>query len=593
VAIKADRWIQEMSLQHGMIEPFVADQVRQGAISYGLSSYGYDMRIADEFKVFTNVFNTLVDPKHFDPRSFVDIKADYCDIPPNSFVLARSVEYFRIPRRVLSVVLGKCLTGDTRVVDAATGAYKPIRELRSDGFTVGFTGSKLKGMQHYGVISQGIKPVFRMRLRSGREIRATANHPFLTASGWAHLDSLTEGSRIAVARTIPVFGTTPIPDWEATLLGLMLSEGQCSTPGHSPTYSSADSRMVDVLRWCVAKGGLGEITYRGRYGYRLVNQAGRGGVVTKNRATLWLKSYGLDVKAVEKFVPQAMFTAPKESVVQFLRALYTGDGSVYAQRRAICIEYASSSRRLIDDVHHLLLRFGVSGTIRERHPKKGQTAWTITLHDKTQIAAFAREIGFWPGSIKQQALEGVLPLLEDIEAQRSKYDALPHELWDFARQRLGSHNLRSLGIQLETNKKMTYPQASVVIEATQDQWLTGMASSDLLWDTVESIEPAGSEEVFDICVPEAHNFVANGIVVHNSTYARCGLIVNVTPLEPAWEGYVTIEVSNTTPLPARVYANEGIAQVLFFESDEDCLVSYADKSGKYQGQVGVVPPRMG
>jgi dCTP deaminase len=107
VPIKSDRWIKQMSLEHRMIEPFVEEQVRGGVISYGLSSYGYDMRVADEWKVFTNVFNTIVDPKHFDPRSFVDIKADYCDIPPNSFALARSVEYLRIPRDVLCIVLGK------------------------------------------------------------------------------------------------------------------------------------------------------------------------------------------------------------------------------------------------------------------------------------------------------------------------------------------------------------------------------------------------------------------------------------------------------------------------------------------------------
>ncbi|MFQ3633501.1 dCTP deaminase [Roseiflexus sp.] len=107
MTIKSDRWIQAMAREYGMIEPFVAEQVRGGIISYGLSSYGYDMRVADEFKVFTNVFNTLVDPKHFDPRSFVDIRGDYCDIPPNSFALARSVEYFRIPRNVLCIVLGK------------------------------------------------------------------------------------------------------------------------------------------------------------------------------------------------------------------------------------------------------------------------------------------------------------------------------------------------------------------------------------------------------------------------------------------------------------------------------------------------------
>lgn len=107
MAIKADRWIKEMATKHGMIEPFADRQVREGVISYGVSSYGYDMRVADEFKVFTNVRSTLVDPKNFDSSAFVEIQADACTIPPNSFALARSVEYFRIPRRVLTVCVGK------------------------------------------------------------------------------------------------------------------------------------------------------------------------------------------------------------------------------------------------------------------------------------------------------------------------------------------------------------------------------------------------------------------------------------------------------------------------------------------------------
>ena len=96
-----------MALEHGMIDPFVDSQVRNGVVSFGLSSYGYDIRVADEFKVFTNINNTVIDPKSFDPRSFVDIKADVCIVPPNSFALARTIEYFKIPRDVLTVCLGK------------------------------------------------------------------------------------------------------------------------------------------------------------------------------------------------------------------------------------------------------------------------------------------------------------------------------------------------------------------------------------------------------------------------------------------------------------------------------------------------------
>jgi dCTP deaminase len=107
MGLKPDHWIRKMAQEHGMIEPFVEKQVRQGVISYGVSSYGYDMRVADEFKVFTNVYGAVVDPKHFSAEAFVDIKAEVCIIPPNSFVLARSMEYFRIPRSVLTVCLGK------------------------------------------------------------------------------------------------------------------------------------------------------------------------------------------------------------------------------------------------------------------------------------------------------------------------------------------------------------------------------------------------------------------------------------------------------------------------------------------------------
>jgi dCTP deaminase len=112
MSIKSDRWIRKMAQEHGMIEPFEPGQVRAAAdgqkiVSYGTSSYGYDIRCAPEFKVFTNIHSTVVDPKNFDEKSFVDINADVCIIPPNSFALARTVEYFRIPRNVLTICLGK------------------------------------------------------------------------------------------------------------------------------------------------------------------------------------------------------------------------------------------------------------------------------------------------------------------------------------------------------------------------------------------------------------------------------------------------------------------------------------------------------
>jgi dCTP deaminase len=107
MSVMSDRWIRRMALEHRMIEPFSEKQVREGVVSYGVSSYGYDVRIADEFKIFTNINSTIVDPKDFDPRSFVDFKGEVCIIPPNSFALARTVEYFRIPRNIITVCVGK------------------------------------------------------------------------------------------------------------------------------------------------------------------------------------------------------------------------------------------------------------------------------------------------------------------------------------------------------------------------------------------------------------------------------------------------------------------------------------------------------
>lgn len=107
MGVKPDHWIKKASLEQGMIEPFTDSQIRDGVISYGVSSYGYDIRVADEFKIFTNINSAMVDPKNFDPRSMVDFKGEVCIIPPNSFALARTVEYFRIPRNIFTICVGK------------------------------------------------------------------------------------------------------------------------------------------------------------------------------------------------------------------------------------------------------------------------------------------------------------------------------------------------------------------------------------------------------------------------------------------------------------------------------------------------------
>ena len=599
MSIKSDRWIRRMAEQHRMIEPFEAGQVREvdgkRIVSYGTSSYGYDIRCSDEFKIFTNVHSTVVDPKHFDEKSFVDFRGPVCVIPPNSFALARTVEYFRVPRNVLTICLGKCVTADTRLVDSESGAYLPITEFDWGRKTLSMKDWHLRPSTVSALIPQGVKPVFELKTRTGLRIRATANHPFRQLHGWTELGRLKAGDRIAVARDIPVFGKTPIPDWEASLLGLMISEGCCDVPGSSPVFTSEDPKLVELLKRCVHASGMGTVTFNGRLGYRLVNHAGRGGIPIANRAHEWLKRLGLNNDSAGKFVPQCIFTAPESSVQLFLQALFAGDGGLYRSDGGVFLEYYSKSRRLVEDVHHLLLRFGIFSLIREKKTRIGTDACSLLITDVEQIGRFSEYVGFVPGSIKQQRLEEeILPWMRGRPfAQRTNFDTLPREAWGMLAAAVvdAGTSLNRAGVHPTNNQSVPYAAVKRVVEATGNTSLAGIAHGPI-WDTVESIEPAGEEEVFDITVPGTHNFVANGIVVHNSTYARCGIIVNVTPFEPEWEGFVTLEFSNTTPLPAKIYANEGVAQVIFFESDEVCETSYRDRGGKYQGQKGVTLPKI-
>ena len=597
--IKSDKWIRKMAQSTGMIEPYEPGQIREvdgkRIVSYGTSSYGYDIRCSREFKIFTNINSTIVDPKAFDAGSFVDFVGDVCIIPPNSFALARTVEYFRIPRNVLTICLGKCVTADTRVLNAATGAYAAIVDIEPGAQVLGLDGWRNAAAKVTAFVPQGRKPVFDLRTRAGMRIRATANHPFRTYRGWTPLEQLQVGTRIAVPREIPVFGKVPLPEWEASLLGLMISEGQCCTPGHSPTFTSSDSVLVGLLARSVAEGGLGCVTAKPHHGFRIVNHAGRGGTPQVNRATRWLQSHGLAVTAADKFVPGAVFTAPRASVKLFLQALFSGDGGAYRSAESFYVEYYSKSRRLVEDVRHLLLRFGVFSVMRVKTTAIGTPAHWLQITDREQVRRFAREVGFCPGSVKDLRLQNeMLPAIDALTTTaKSNFDTLPREAWSALAGAVAGAGTSLNGIGVKTNPAQSVGRslARVVRDETNDAELGALLDGPL-WDVVESIEPAGEEEVYDISVEGIRNFVANDIYVHNSTYARCGIIVNVTPFEPEWEGYVTLEFSNTTPLPAKIYANEGVAQVIFFESDEVCETSYKDRGGKYQGQKGVTLPKI-
>jgi hypothetical protein len=198
MAIKSDRWIRRMAAEGGMIDPFEPVQVREGeqgrVISYGTSSYGYDVRCADEFKIFTNINSAIVDPKNFDSNGFVDLKSDVCIIPPNSFALARTVEYLRIPRNVLTICLGKstyarCFRGDTRVslLDGSEPTLEDMARRAEDGEL--FWGY---GIGQFGRVIAvlldapryvGRDALIEMTLDNGAVIHCTPDHEFVMRDG--------------------------------------------------------------------------------------------------------------------------------------------------------------------------------------------------------------------------------------------------------------------------------------------------------------------------------------------------------------------------------------------------------------------------
>ena len=595
MSIKSDRWIRRMAREQRMIEPFTDKQVREGVVSYGLSSYGYDARIADEFKIFTNINSTIVDPKRFDPRSFVDFKGEVCIIPPNSFALAQTVEYFRIPRNVLTICVGKCVTGDTKVLDASTGRLAPIAELVDQPRA---TMSLRRGAVRRADVSEGVRqgllPVYQVTTRTGRTIRATPNHPFLTFDGWQLLQELGPGARIAVPRGIAVFGDRTMPTCEVDLLGLLISDGQGNTPGSSPAYTSGDPVLRATFAEAVSAFGCVPRS-AGPMAVRATHLGHRGGAMECNRAFKWLESLGLAVESPGKFIPGVIFELGRTLLARFLRALFSGDGGVSISDEGIHLEFCTTSSRLARELHHLLLRFGIVAMLGRRATASGRTAYVLCVTSKEHIARFASEIGFIPGSRKQRVLEEAVRRIELSPQRKSNFDTLPPEAWKWLKAACHERgeSLRRMGIECtRPDRSVPLGLARDLARRLGDEALGSVADSDVLWDTIREKRFVGIEPVYDLTLPETANFVANDIFVHNSTYARCGIIVNVTPFEPEWEGVVTLEVSNTTPLPAKIYANEGIAQVLFFESDEVCETSYADKKGKYQAQKKLTLPRL-
>jgi dCTP deaminase len=513
MSIKADKWIRRMAEGHRMIEPFEAGQVREvnghRIVSYGTSSYGYDVRCSDEFKIFTNINSTIVDPKAFDAGSFVDFKGSVCIIPPNSFALARTVEYFRIPRNVLVACLGKstyarCFRGDTRValVDGTSPTLEDMAR-RADagelfwGYSVGAYGricvSLLDAPRYVGRDS-----LLEIELDNGEVIAATPDHDFMQRDG-----RMQPAAALRPGHSLMPLYRELIRGYESVYQPLN---------GHLyPTHRLADEWNLRGALYSDVPG-----THRHHIDFDRRN----------NRPT--------NIERMASSEPIRLHN--NESYGDTTRERHPADATRERHRDAMVRRYSDPSERIRQGALSAAAWARDDGT---RRRQQAEVARAIRIREEIDAEAVHWAL-HQTGSIRGAA--------RMLNCDRSAFRRFPTVIAQFAGRSAPRRNHKVVAVR----------------------------------------ETPGDHDVYCLTVPEAGNFaVEAGIFVSN-----CGIIVNVTPLEPEWEGHVTLEFSNTTPLPAKIYANEGVAQVLFFESDEVCETSYKDRGGKYQGQQGVTLPKM-
>jgi deoxycytidine triphosphate deaminase len=563
MSIKSDNWIRRMAEGQKMIEPFESGQVRavdgHKIVSYGTSSYGYDVRCSREFKIFTNINSTIVDPKAFDEKSFVDVNADVCIIPPNSFALARTVEYFRIPRSTLVVCLGKstyarCFSGDTRValVDGSTPTLEEMARRHESGeifwgYSIGPNGRLIVTLLDAPRFI-GRDSLLEVELDTGEKIHATPDHKFMRRDGrMADANDLRPGDALMplyreYARgyemvyqplTGHLYPTHRLADeWN---LRHEIYVDQPGTHRHHMDFDRRNNKPTNLMRM-LAEEHI-RLHNSENYGEGFDPES-HGAAITEA-----LERLALDPTWRENF-----------KQVQSERARQFWTAERYAEMRAKLIEKRRNPTQETRDAHSraMLARYADPAE-RLRQSEISARAWSRDDGSRRQ---------------QQAAIASQINLRSEITA-----DAVRHALHE-------TGSIRGAAEFLKCDRSVFRRFPMVVAEFRGTPAYRNhkvVAVRDL----------SGDHDVYCLTVPEAGNFgLASGVFVHN-----CGIIVNVTPLEPEWEGHVTLEFSNTTPLPAKIYANEGVAQMLFFESDEVCSTSYKDRGGKYQGQRGVTLPK--
>lgn len=430
-----------------------------------------------------------------------------------------------------------CLTEDTTLLRADTGVPVTFEELMRNG-TGDASVWSLDGSRRMvaspltKVFASGVKPVYRLRLASGREVTGSGNHPFLTLGGWCRLDALAAGDRIAIPRLIPAPMQAGL-GWSEHRLGLLahlIGDG-CVLRRQPVHYTSGDQANLQFVEDAAAAefGITPRRVPQGNWWHSYLPSPGS----RRNPIMQWFAELGIaSLRSGEKRIPDVLYTGTQAEVATFLRHLWATDGHVAEPSSrangSAALVYGTNSRALADGVALLLSRFGIIARIKQAH--KGGHLLTITGAD--DLRQFASEIG-----VHGRRGERLARLVSEIAARVSNtnVDTLPLEVWELVKAERIRAGLSERQFQAAIGTRYcgsTLYRSGVsrarllrCADALDSNILRSLAADDVFWDRVTEIEPLGPQPVYDATVKGTHNFLANGIVVHNSQEQDADVII--------------------------------------------------------------------
>ncbi|MCT7961461.1 replicative DNA helicase [Laspinema sp. D1] len=415
--------------------------------------------------------------------------------------------------------MGKCLGRFSELIlrDGSVTTIEEIFNRRQAELLTLADNWKFTFTQPSAFVDDGIKPVFRVKTRLGRYIETTLTHPYLTIKGWRKLSELKVGDKIAVPRKLEVFGTEILPEYQVKLLGYLIGDG-CLT-GDQPWLMNSNPAIVNDFEEAVT--GFGNVGF--------VNTPDGSNEKSENPLKLWLQELGLwGKKADEKAIPPIVFKLTRSQIALFLNRLFATDGwaSVLTSGQPQ-LGFATVSEKLARQVQHLLLRFGIIAALKSRSVSYNNSrypAWQLDITESESIKTFIAEIGIFG---KEAAIAKVAEVLTTRKPHANR-DLIPVEIWDQLAAVKGDEPWTVLaqraGIQGYSNihvgkRALSRERLWTLATALEHLPLQQLATSEVYWDEIVAIEFMGEQQVYDLSIPETHNFVANDICVHNTSFA--------------------------------------------------------------------------